>query len=171
MGNILLTLVVTITSTFVVGSLVGYIIHWLLHTRLVKYKLFKPLAKSHNVHHQYYTIHNFESDTYRDPGKDSSTFFFAPVITLAVGLLGLGLWFVFQVWWIYLVILIEGIAIGLLNTKIHDYFHIRNHWLNKYSMFRRLKKLHWWHHKRPKINHGIIWFVPDKLFGTFYEKK
>lgn len=161
---------ITIIITFIIGSLVGYVMHWLMHTKLNKTEWFKPIALSHNVHHKLYTIYDYESDTYRSSGKDTSTLVFVPIITLSIILLSVIFWFAFQSFWIYPIILIEGIIVGVLNEKIHDYFHIKNHWLNKYYWFRRLKMIHWYHHKHPKTNHGIIWFGPDKLFGTFKKK-
>lgn len=163
----LLTLIVTIISTFCVGSFAGYILHLMMHTRFAKMPSLRKVSKSHNVHHTLYTITDFESEEYRSAGRDDSAIVFVPVITMIIGLMGLAFWFVFQAWWIYPIILIEGAGIGWLNAKIHECFHIKDHWLNKYRFFRRLKELHWLHHKHPKMNHGILWFFPDRLFGTF----
>ena len=165
--NAVLTLIVILFSTFVVGSFAGYILHVLMHTRFARMPSLRRVSKSHNVHHTLYTIDDFESEEYRSAGSDDSAFVFVPAITLAIGLMCLAFWFMFQAWWIYPVILAEGVLIGWLNGKLHELFHIKDHWLNECSIFRRLKDLHWLHHKHPKMNHGILWFVPDRLFGTF----
>lgn len=167
MIEVLLTLVATIILTFIVGSLVGYCMHLFMHTKFARMKYLSFIAHSHRVHHRLYHIRDYESETYRSAGKDNSAFVFVPVITISILLLCVGFWFVFQSWWIYPIILVEGTAIGWLNNKIHECFHIKNHWLNKYKLFRELKRLHWIHHKHPKTNQGIIWFGPDKLFGSF----
>jgi hypothetical protein len=168
----LLTLIVIILSTFIVGSFAGYLLHLLMHTRFSKLPTMRRVSKSHNVHHSLYTIrdsgpYSFESEEYRSAGRDDSAFVFVPAITLAIGLMCLAFWFVFQAWWIYPIILAVGTSIGWLNGKLHECFHIKDHWLNKYKLFREWKRLHWLHHKYPKMNHGIIWFIPDKVFGTF----
>lgn len=163
----LLILIVILFSTFIIGSFAGYMLHLFMHTRFPRIPYLRRISKSHNVHHSLYTIRDFESEEYRSAGKDDSVFVFVPIITLAIGLMCLAFWFAFQAWWIYPVILAEGIFIGWLNGKLHECFHIKNHWLNKYSQFKKLKKTHWLHHKYPKMNHGILWFVPDRLFDTF----
>jgi hypothetical protein len=148
--------------TFMVGSSFGWIVHWLLHT-----KLFKGLAKAHNVHHEKYTPDDFESEAYRDSGKDDSSFVFVPIITVSILLFFLPFAIMWSAWWIYFFVVVEGIIVGVANDRIHDAFHIRDHKLNKYRWFRKLKHLHWLHHVYPKKNQAIIWFGPDKLFRTF----
>ena len=156
-----------LTLTFLYGSTSGWVIHALLHAMLHK-KVLKNLATDHNVHHLLYTPSDFESvGSYRDAGKARSTLVFIPIITTAIALMCIPLWFIFSVWWIYPIIIIEGATIGWLNDYIHYAFHIKNHWLNKYSYFKKLKRLHLLHHIHPTKNHGVIWFGADKLFGTF----
>lgn len=167
MASVILTIIIAIVATFVVGSLVGWVAHWLMHTWLAKTRLFKFIATSHNSHHVLYTTEDFESETYRSAGKDTSSFVFVPIIGIAILILCAVMWWIFEAWYIYPVILIEGIVIGYLNDRLHDCFHITNHWLNRYSWFSSLKRLHWNHHDDPEVNHGIIWFIPDKIFGTF----
>lgn len=157
----LLLVLFVIVFTFVYGSMAGYLVHWLLHT-----KLFERLAKAHNTHHELYTVDDFDSETYRDAEKNDSAFVFVPIITTAIVLLCIPLWWIFQIWWIYPLIIGEGVLVGWLNDYLHECFHIRDHRYNKYAWFRKLKKLHVVHHALPKKNHGIIWFLPDKLFRT-----
>lgn len=151
-----------LTLTFLFGSSSGYVVHYLLHT-----EAFKHLATDHNVHHELYNPDDFESIRYRDAGKARSTLVFIPIITTAIALMCIPLWFVFNAWWIYPIILAEGVLIGWLNDYLHYAFHIKNHWLNNYSYFHKLKYLHLLHHIHPKKNHGILWFGADRLFRTF----
>ena len=60
---------------------------------------------------------------------------------------------------------------GYLNDRMHDWFHKTDHWLNKYAWFRRLNHLHLLHHISPNKNMGIVWFFPDRIFGTFIKEK
>lgn len=159
--NILLALVVVVL-TFLIGSTAGWVVHWLLHT-----ELFKNLAKGHKVHHELYTPADFESEEYRSAGKDNSSFVFIPILTITILLFFFPIAYLTNSWWIYLFVVAEGALVGYLNDKIHDAFHLTNHWLNQYLWFRKLKKLHLIHHVDPKFNHGIIWFGADKIFGTY----
>lgn len=155
-----------ILFTFVYGSLAGYFVHWLLHT-----DAFSKWSKSHNVHHTLYTPDDFESDTYRDAKENDSVWVFVPIITGAIVIACVPLWFIFSEWWIFPIILAEGIFVGWLNDYIHDAFHVKNHWLNRFRWFWHLKDLHWIHHVYPKKNIGILWFIPDKMFKTYESGK
>lgn len=156
-----------IVSTFLVGTLVGYGTHRAIHSPLAKLPGFKSLARAHMVHHRLYPIQDFESDTYRSAQENDSTFFFLPIILLSVVLLAGGLWLLIQSFWIFPVIMIEGVVVGYANEKVHGIFHVRNHPWNKFRMFRKLKKLHQIHHQSPKYNQGIIWLGLDRIFKTF----
>ena len=158
----MILLILIVVFTFIYGSMIGYFIHWLLHTEISD-----RLTKSHDVHHKLYTVDNFESDTYRDAKKNDSAWVFIPIITVAIILACVPLLLICKVWWIYPPILIMGVLVGWLNDAIHEAFHIKSHWLNKYAWFRHLKHLHMQHHIYPKKNMGIIWFLPDRIFGTF----
>ena len=147
---------------FSYGSLAGYLVHLLLHNKIVG-----RFAKDHTAHHNLYTVDDFVSNKYRSAGGKASTFVFVPIITCAMALLCIPLWFLTHVWWIFAIVIIEGIFVGWLNDYIHEVIHLKKHWLHKYKWFQKLKYLHRLHHKYPHKNHGIIWFIPDKLFGTF----
>jgi hypothetical protein len=161
MNTILLVLFTVITS-FVFGHFAAYAVHRMLHTQL-----FKGLAKSHNVHHDLYPVDDFESEAYRSAEADDSSFVFLPILTMAMMGFFLPIAWLTGAWWIYVIVIGEGIMFGILNDRLHDAFHIKEHWLNRYTWFRKLKEIHWHHHATPETNHGIIWFIPDKVFKTF----
>jgi hypothetical protein len=163
--NTVLIILFVLALTFLFGSTSGWVVHYLLHT-----KTFKHLATDHNVHHSLYTPDDFESEgRYRDAGKARSTLVFIPIITTAIAFMCIPLWFAFNAWWIYPIVLATGVFVGWLNDYAHYAFHIKEHWLNKYKYFRRLKYLHLLHHIHPKKNQGIIWFGADRLFRTFID--
>jgi sterol desaturase/sphingolipid hydroxylase (fatty acid hydroxylase superfamily) len=54
-------------------------------------------------------------------------------------------------------------------SYIHDSYHIKNHWLNKYKWYRTNKKYHYIHHLDNK-NYGITTYIFDYLFGTFSDE-
>lgn len=163
--NTILTILFVMLLTFIYGSMAGYVVHRLLHT-----KIFGKLAEGHNRHHTLYTVEDFESNKYRDAGDDDSAFVFIPIIVTAIVLMCIPLWFIFSTWWIYPIILAEGVFVGWLHDYIHESFHLNEHWLLKYKFIQRLKELHILHHKYPQKNHGIIWFIPDRLFRTFTQR-
>jgi len=66
--------------------------------------------------------------------------------------------------------LISGLITMLvfsLNWKIHRAYHVKDHWLNRFSTFKRLKELHYVHHKTPTKNYGILSLYIDWIMGTF----
>ena len=58
------------------------------------------------------------------------------------------------------------ISMGILNQYIHDSYHIKNHWLNKYKFYRKNKICHDIHH-RLNCNYGILTYTFDRIFGTY----
>ena len=54
-------------------------------------------------------------------------------------------------------------------SYIHDSYHIKNHWLNKYNWYKNHKKYHHIHHLDDK-NYGITNYFYDHLFNTFSDK-
>ena len=160
--NTLLLILFVVVASFVFGHFAAYAVHRFLHTDISK-----GLAKSHEVHHDLYPVSDFEDDIYRSSGNDDSSFVFVPILTLAMMGFFLPVAWLTGAWWIYAIVIGEGVFFGIINDRMHDAFHKKNHWLNRFNCFRRLKHLHWKHHDEPRFNHGIIWFVPDKVFKTF----
>jgi sterol desaturase/sphingolipid hydroxylase (fatty acid hydroxylase superfamily) len=124
--------------------------------------------KSHMAHHQkLYPPSDYQSETYRNPGKDNTVFIFVipsifmlaiPVVLGAVGVVA---------WWLTGVMVAEMLMIGWLHDTIHDAFHLTGHPLNKWRAFREWNRLHFVHHQDMSRNYGIFGFGFDKVFGTF----
>jgi len=66
-------------------------------------------------------------------------------------------------------IFIGGLIHGAFIVKLHETFHIENHWLTRFNWYRRLVSLHDIHHFGP-WNYGIAFFWLDRFFGTLKEK-
>jgi len=114
-----------------------------------------------------YPPEDYYSKTYRDAGSDSTTKFFVaisvPVVTvliLILAMLGLPLS-------VILLALYEVAFLGWLHDYVHDAFHISDHWLSKYTFFKKLDVLHFNHHADMSKNFGIYVFHWDKVFKTF----
>lgn len=147
-------------------SLFGYCAHRVLHEGWTW-----MLHDKHMVHHiQLYPITDFFSETYRGAGKDSTAKIFAivgapmlalPLLASVFGLVSLATGFI---------LIAEMLAVGYLHDYLHDSFHIKDHWLNRFAPFRKLVALHQVHHENMQKNFGIFTFVWDKLFKTFQDK-
>lgn len=149
--------------TFFSTTFFGYWMHWMLHQ-----DFFGKFHQSHMTHHlKLYPPNDFFSEEYRDAGKDSTFWFFlvagAPLVFLPIVLFIFGYIGLFT----GLFLLAETIALGLLNNYLHDSFHLKNHWLNFFSFFKKFVALHQHHHEDMGTNYGIFFFLWDKLFGTF----
>lgn len=161
----------SIPLTWLVGTAFGYFVHKALHQRWAG-----RFYKSHLIHHvKLYPIYDFQSDKYRDAGKDNTTWVFltaslplgvVPIILYLTGLIGLFVMFV---------IFSQMCLIGFINSYIHDSFHITNHWLSKVPLFNKfynkLIEEHYIHHQNVQKNFGIFSFSWDKLLGTYQKKK
>lgn len=67
--------------------------------------------------------------------------------------------------------LIQGLLVNFIGNYLHLSFHVENHFLNKYKLYRELKYLHYLHHKGDtKHNYGIFFFGFDKWFETYKRK-
>jgi sterol desaturase/sphingolipid hydroxylase (fatty acid hydroxylase superfamily) len=142
--------------TFLVTTLYGYIIHYVMH---------QPWAgrfyKSHMAHHEeLYRSWHFYSDEYRSPGKDNTVYLFIPT-----ALLMLALPVYFHLWFV----VIEMLFIGWLSNYIHDQTHLLK---NKDKQWiKKLTHLHIVHHEQHDMNKtknlGIFFFLWDRVFRTY----
>lgn len=69
---------------------------------------------------------------------------------------------------IIIITIIQGLLVDFIGNYLHLSFHIPNHWLNKYEVYKELKYLHYEHHKDDtKRNYAIFFFGVDKMFETY----
>jgi len=152
-----------IIFTFALLTLLGYAFHAMFH---------KPWSgqffKAHMNHHlKQYPPTDFYSDTYRYAGKDNTVVLFglvfSPLVVTMIVLTATGAVSLF----LGLSVLAEMGIIGWLNNSLHDSFHLRNTFWERFAFFERLKKLHFQHHVNMQSNYGIFSFVWDKIFRTY----
>lgn len=153
----------TLVTAFVLVNIFGYVTHKSLHQTWTG-----KLNRAHMTHHlKLYPATDYYSDVYRDPGRDNTVIIFGalsipllllPIILHLYGVLSLTL---------MLLTLGEMLILGWLHDYIHDAFHITNHWLNRFGLFKKWNGLHYHHHVDMGTNYGIFTFFLDKLFGTF----
>jgi sterol desaturase/sphingolipid hydroxylase (fatty acid hydroxylase superfamily) len=151
-------LLTAIIGFFLFESL-GYWIHRFLHNRWMRI-----FWRAHMVHHlKLYPPGDFLSEKYRAAGKADTGLLFLP---FAIPLVGILLW-----------LLPLGIALTLigtlgivswLNNYVHNQFHIRGSWMERWGLFWHMRRLHWIHHaKNMHKNYGILTTYTDKTFGTY----
>lgn len=141
----------------------GYWAHRFLHS-----KYSGRFHNSHLTHHNaLYPANDYLSKVYRKAGKDDSSIAFAlfaipllfcPLLLAIFHLLSFKLAFLS---------LFTMLITGAFHNYIHEWFHIKDHWLNKLSWFKRLNELHYLHHIDQTKNFGIFWFFFDRMFNSF----
>lgn len=158
----MLTLILTVLAVVVTDTF-GYWGHRALHQPWTG-----RLHNAHLTHHiDLYPSTDFSSDTYRDAGKDNTTWtFLISGLPLLVSPLLLA-WFG-VVGWISAVWLIGVIgAVGLLHAFVHDWIHLKSHWFHWIPGAQKMVELHKVHHRDMGKNFGIFTFVWDRLAKTF----
>lgn len=155
--------VIATVTTFLFGTLMGWLIHWVLHQRWSG-----PLYRSHMAHHlKHYPPKKLLSETYRNAGKDDALFVFAPILGVAFGWWCLVLSQFHVAWWVHVIVIGQGLLIGALHDYTHMAFHLEGNWLHQFKWFKKLQTLHFMHHWNVRKNLGIVWFGWDRLFKTF----
>ena len=143
----------------------GYITHrFFIHDGIFSDKL----RATHYYHHEIkYPYYDFESEKYR-LSHDSLPW----ILTIIFGgYIPLTIFCYFNIINIYLAILLfitSSLHIYVI-SYIHDSYHIKGHWLNKYEWYKYNKHCHYIHHL-DDMNYGITNYVFDKIFGTFSDK-
>lgn len=54
-----------------------------------------------------------------------------------------------------------------IEVYVHEQVHLHNSWLNKFTMYKEIKRLHMIHHMHVHSNILFSNFLPDYLLGTF----
>ena len=124
-----------------------------------------------NHHIQQYPPKDLLSNSYLSAGRDDGLWVFIPAVSLTMGIWALVLWFLGVPSWVFLMVGLEGVAIGWLHNYIHEGTHLRYFWLEKSPWFQKLRTLHWVHHWNMRRNFGICWFGWDHVFGTYKAPK
>jgi len=151
---------------FVLGTFLGYAFHRMFHSTWSG-----RFYKAHMTHHlKLYPPTDYFSDKYRDPGKDNTVWLFILAFS-PLGLLILSLMYFSAISIpMGIGVAVEITIIGWLNNSMHDAFHLRKSFWDRFSFFSKLRKLHFQHHVNMKSNYGIFSFFWDKLLKTYSNK-
>ena len=163
--NIILSYTILTGVACIYTEFIGYLSHrYIVHQGVIGDKI----RISHYCHHEIkYPYHDFESEKYRI-ANDSLPW----ILTIKfAALMPTILLYLFEILYIYrMIYLLTYFTFHLFFISyIHDSYHIKNHWLNKYEWYRYNKKCHYIHHL-DDMNYGITNYVFDKIFGTFSDK-
>jgi hypothetical protein len=73
--------------------------------------------------------------------------------------------------YVMIVLIVEMIIIGWMHNYLHDSFHIKNHFLSRMPLIKKIfdkwSHDHYLHHEDMTKNFGIFFFVWDRVFGTY----
>jgi sterol desaturase/sphingolipid hydroxylase (fatty acid hydroxylase superfamily) len=151
-------IVIVSVITYLLGNVAGYVIHRLLHNRLMG-KAFRD-----HCHHHFsiYPASDYLSDVYREaPLGAGQGKYYVPVFLL------LCTPFLFWGWPYFLLSFVEVLAVLKINAVVHDSLHIKGHSMERFRFFIWLREVHFQHHVDVHTNYGIFSFMADKIFGTY----
>lgn len=157
----ILAIALTIGITWAVSELIGYLIHWVAHN--IPNTL---LQRTHMTHHLiHYPPGKYISDEYISAGKDSFVFWFIPVV---LGLMLVALWALPLVLGITACLVM--LLVSIINDYMHTQFHLRETPFRKLRWFKRLRAIHFIHHRNMHKNLAIYLPPVDRLLGTYENK-
>jgi sterol desaturase/sphingolipid hydroxylase (fatty acid hydroxylase superfamily) len=158
----MLTLVALVLSVLV-GSIVGYFVH-----RAIHHEWAGPLYRGHMEHHlEIYPKGRLTSDKYTiAKWYNSGPVLFTPAALLVITLGALVCWVLGGSLWLFGTFSVGLVAFGLVNDYVHDSFHLRRHWLHRFSFYKPLRRQHFEHHNDMTKNFGIVVMFWDSVFKT-----
>ena len=155
----MLWILVTLVIGYLFTQFSGYMIHRALH-----WKALGRIQRSHETHHErLYPPDDYLSDKYRDvPLKDRAYWYYIPP-----GLLAAGTFLLLLPLHLAVIIMAEMLVLAWLNDWFHGKLHIRGHWLERFSLFRKWRDLHYQHHVDENVNNGIMSWFSDRILRTY----
>lgn len=110
-----------------------------------------------------YPPSKFFSDEFIN-SHDSNGKFYTPTLLgpgFVAALLGFG-------WTTSGVMVATGVLTLWSADYIHTGLHLRDFWMDKFALFRELRRLHVFHHKGDfRVNYGVFDFTFDLAYGSF----
>lgn len=71
-------------------------------------------------------------------------------------------------WPVWVVMAATGIGAAYAADYIHTGLHLRNFWMERFALFRELRRLHVFHHKGDFLtNFGVYDLSLDMVYGSF----
>lgn len=134
----------------------------LMHDYLGHRPLGGKFYRNHiNFHHRYYAKDHLVSPIYLGDEGNNTPFFFIPVF-----LVGLGTFFLLPLD-LFLVQALTCAVSFYAQVFFDKEYHVAASRLERFAWFRRLRELHFEHHRHAGTNFAVIDFYWDRLFGTY----
>lgn len=172
-----MSFVIAILSGILFSEVVGYAIHWLIHSGKIQW-----MQRAHMRHHlEFYPPKSIMRDfEYRGPKHTVGIGWEWVIPTFLVSLILTGILLLAGLSYLLItVVQVTAIIWGLVMFNLlHSSFHIREHWLSEAKTpirvwYKKIRRSHDVHHHwtdekgRMMVNFGISQFWLDRLFGTF----
>jgi sterol desaturase/sphingolipid hydroxylase (fatty acid hydroxylase superfamily) len=158
-----MTIVLVLMISVVMASFIGYWVHRAIHQKWAG-----PFYRAHMEHHlELYPPGKLTSTKYRAARwYNRGPFLFTPALLAAVCCVGAVIHALHAPPWMIVENMGTFIMFGVLNDWIHDTTHLRRHFLQKFTYYRRIRAAHLIHHVNMNKNYGIVSFEWDRAFKT-----
>ena len=157
-------ILITIFSA-IYTEFIGYLSHrYIVHEGVIGDKI----RVTHYCHHEIkYPYYDFESEKYRI-SNDNLPWVLTIIFSAYIPTVLLYLSNFIDIYMMFYLLIYFTLHL-LFISYIHDSYHYKDHWLNKYEWYKYNKHCHYIHHL-DDMNYGITNYVFDKIFGTFSDK-
>ena len=164
--NIILKYIIVTILACIFTEFIGYLSHrYIVHDGIIGDKI----RITHYCHHEIkYPYYDFESEKYRI-ANDNLPWILTIIVAAYIPTIVLYLFNVINIYLMVYLLIYFTLHLFFI-SYIHDSYHYKNHWLNKYDWYRYNRECHYIHHL-DDMNYGITNYIFDKLFGTFSEKR
>jgi sterol desaturase/sphingolipid hydroxylase (fatty acid hydroxylase superfamily) len=163
--NIIFKYIIITIFAGIYVEFIGYIVHrFFIHDGIFSDKM----RATHYCHHEIrYPYYDFESEKYR-LAHDSIPWVLTIIFSGYIPSILVYLFNYIDISMMIYLLIYFTLHLFFI-SYIHDSYHIKDHWLNKYEWFKYNKHCHYIHHL-DDMNYGITNYVFDKMFGTFSGK-
>jgi sterol desaturase/sphingolipid hydroxylase (fatty acid hydroxylase superfamily) len=155
-----------IINLYYISQLIIYFIHRLPH----QFKKPKFWFDAHVIgHHKLYDHKQFDSDVYLY--KTNNMLYEADTYIFTIPLFIFYIFYniyILQIQWNYFAILNSMLLFHIgMDIYIHKHVHLKNSYLNKFELFKKIKEHHRTHHIIRTKNYSFTNFIFDYVFGTY----
>jgi sterol desaturase/sphingolipid hydroxylase (fatty acid hydroxylase superfamily) len=142
---------------FIFLNVIEYSTHLLSHSPKYGFVFYK----SHHEHHLVYPPKKLMVESFDDNVEDTRL----PYVMLIT--FGFGVIYNILSFYYYIIFLSETTIYFYIANLLHNSYHLKNPYLERYRWFRYLKKLHHIHHIKVYNNLNITLPITDKLNNTY----
>ncbi len=156
-------------TLYYISQLIIYFVHRIPH------QLKKPTIwyNAHVIGHHLKNYHPMRFDSEKYLYKTDNLFYepdtYVYILPLFVFYFFYN-FYILQLKWKYYTLIVGMLLFHVgIDIYIHKQVHLKNSFLNKFSLFQKIKELHKIHHTKMKKNYSFTNLVFDYIFGTYEE--